>query len=325
MQSENDAAICHAAPTIAGARHFAHEAMATVFELYVEEEDAVYARQAAQAAFAEVDRLERELSRFVENSDISRLNGAKVNQAVSVGLDTYECLAHSKRIHDETGGAFDITIGALYACWLDERKVQRHPSTEELARACQKTGMQHLRLDPESHAAEVLIEGLQLDLGGIGKGFAADKVAEVLREWHLNRALVVAGASSVLALDPPTTRSGWPLTFSHPTPPHSILARFHLAGEAVSASGQRQGRHIIDPRPGKAKPVEGKLAAWSLAPTAVSADALSTAFMVMEPDEIKGYCLAHPETGAVIIQISGKEGSQGGGVMSVGRWPEAKL
>lgn len=325
MRSEKDPAIRNSAPTIAGARYFAHQAMATVFEVYLEEQDVAYARQAAQAAFAEVDRLERELSRFVENSDISRLNGASAHQPIALNLDTYQCLAHAQQVCKETDGAFDITIGALYACWLDQSKALRHPSAEELARACQKTGMHHLKLDPESYAAEVLTEGLQLDLGGIGKGYAADKMAELLQEWNLSRALVLAGASSVLALDAPTTRPGWPVTFSHPASPDQTLARLHLTRQAVSASGLRQGRHIIDPRPGRARPVENTLAAWSLAPTAVRADALSTAFMVMSPEEVKAYCHAHPDTAAMIIPTPDKTQVGGGGILRLGPWPEAKL
>ena len=185
--------------------------------------------------------------------------------------------------------------------------------------------MHHLKLDPESYAAEVMTEGLQLDLGGIGKGYTADKVGELLREWNLPRALVLAGASSVLALEAPSTLAGWPLTFSHPASPDQTLARFHLAGRAVSASGLRQGKHILDPRPGKARPVEDMVAAWSMAPTAVVADALSTAFMVMSPEETEQYCLGHPDTAAMIIPASDAPGGRGGQALRFGRWPEAKF
>ena len=125
---QSDQVVDIAAKTIADAHHFSHEAMATVYELYIVDEDEDYARAGAQAAFAEVDRLELEMSRFLSNSDISRLNAAEHGEIVDLGMDTFECLRRAKEMHDKTGGAFDISVGALYACWLDEDRRLRVPS-----------------------------------------------------------------------------------------------------------------------------------------------------------------------------------------------------
>ena len=106
--------------SIDGMKRFSHEAMATTFELLIVHEDKRYASQAAVAAFDEVDRLENELSRFLENSDVTRINNLPAHQSLQLGLDTFECLKIAKRIYNETNGAFDVTIGTLLKCWRND-------------------------------------------------------------------------------------------------------------------------------------------------------------------------------------------------------------
>jgi len=322
LKPQGERVVDTGARSIADAHHFAHEAMATVFELYIVAEDETYAREGAQAAFAEVDRLELEMSRFVENSDIARLNSALPGETVEVGMEVFDCLSRAVEMYEQTGGAFDITIGALYECWLNDDRTVRRPSEAEVERARGLTGMNHLKLDTESFGVEVLTEGLQLDLGGIGKGFAAEKVADILREWSLGQALVLAGASSVLSVSVPDGMSGWPMRLRNPARPSEILARFELTEGALSGSGRQKGQHIIDPRDAEAGPVEGRLAAWSMAPDAVAADASSTAFMVLEPQEIDDYCLANPQTAAIILPHAVSGESQHPEVMQFGQWQQ---
>ncbi|GAH34276.1 unnamed protein product, partial [marine sediment metagenome] len=157
---------------IPGMKRFSHEAMATTFEVIVIYEDDLYAQQAAQAAFDEVDRLEGELSRFTENSDIARINNLTANQPLQLGLEAFECLKLSCRIYAETNGAFDITIGSLLACWRNDDGTLRTPSQEELELARQRTGTHFIKLDEDEHTVELLADGVQVDLGGIGKGYA---------------------------------------------------------------------------------------------------------------------------------------------------------
>ncbi len=320
LKPQGERVVDTGARSIADAHHFAHEAMATVFELYIVSEDEAYARGGAQAAFAEVDRLELEMSRFIENSDIARLNSALPGEIVEVGMEVFDCLTRAVEMYEQTGGAFDITVGALYECWLNDDRTVRRPSEAEVERARELTGMNHLKLDTESFGVEVLAEGLQVDLGGIGKGFAAEKVADILREWSLGQALVLAGASSVLSVSVPDGMSGWPMRLSNPSKPGEILARFELTEGALSGSGRQKGQHIIDPREAAAGPVEGRLAAWSMAPDAVAADASSTAFMVLEPQEIDDYCLANRQTAAIILPHAVSGESQRPEVMQFGQW-----
>jgi thiamine biosynthesis lipoprotein len=304
--------------SLAGVKRFSHEAMATTFEILIVHEDEKYAGQAAMAAFCEVDRLEGELSRFIEHSDVSRINNLPVGEPLLLGLETFECLKISARVYAETDGAFDITIGSLFQCWRNDDETPRTPSAEELDLARRHTGTDLLELDETEITVKLLESPVQIDLGGVGKGYAVDRVAEMLREWSIETALISGGYSSVLALDAPPEMEGWPLTLSNPSDHSQILARPRLRAAALSGSGVQKGRHIINPR--TAEPTEGKLAAWSGAADAATADALSTAFMIMTPDEIEKYCALHPDTRAMVIVQEQGERTQKDKVLRFGPW-----
>ena len=272
-------------PLIEGMKKYSYEAMATTFEIFIVHDNETYARQAAMAAFAELDRLETVLSRFSESSEITRINNIPAHQKLRLGLDSFECLKISRMIYEQTNKAFDVTIGPLFNCWRKKDGSSRTPTDEELEYAKLHTGMHLLELNETDISVELSIAPLQVDLGGIGKGYAVDKMAELLREWSINVALISGGYSSVLALDAPAGTKGWPLSLSNPNNRKQILARPFLKNRALSGSGVKKGDHIIDPRRGQ--PIEGKLAAWSSAPTAAVADSLSTSFMIMQPEEIE--------------------------------------
>ena len=302
---------------IRGMKRFSHEAMATTYEILVVHEDEHYARQAAAAAFDEVDRLEDELSRFRENSDITRINNLSAHQPLRIGLDAFRCLQASAKMYAQTNGAFDVTVGPLVKCWRAEDGSPRTPSPQEMERARLHTGTNLLELDEQEHAVQLSTSPVQVDLGGIGKGYAVDRVAELLGEWGIEVALISGGYSSVLATKAPAGTSGWPLTLSDPADHKHVLARPHLRAAALSGSGVQKGGHIINPRTGR--PVQGRRAAWSAAPDATTADALSTAFMIMDLDEIERYCSAHPDVLALII-LQEKGRDQKDTILHFGRW-----
>jgi thiamine biosynthesis lipoprotein len=280
-------------------RRFSHEAMATVFEVHAAHSDARYAAQAAQAAFDLADGLERELSRFLPNSDIGRVNHLSAGEQTRVSPSTMECLVIARHVFDLTGGAFDVSIG---------------------------TGLPSLELDPDDFLVGATTSGVRIDLGGVGKGFAVDLMAELLEEWGLEQALVHGGFSSVLALEAPAGLDGWPLTLSDPGAPSRVLARLSVRQTALGASGLRKGDHIVDPRSGK--PARGRRAAWVAVPrlegagaeaqtgarprvaAAAVADALTTAFMLMSPAEVEALCDRSPGLEAWIV-LEPSDGPQG--------------
>ncbi|MBM4030534.1 MAG: FAD:protein FMN transferase [Planctomycetes bacterium] len=270
-----------------------HEAMATTFRLVIAHGDAAYARQAAAEAFAELDRLEARLSRFAEGSDIWRINRLRAGEAAFVHHDTLECLRLAEEVRRETAGAFDVAHAT---------RAPMPPASD----AGGGTGFQPVspptidgalfELEESSHTVRVLTDGLRLDLGGIGKGFALDRMAALLREWEIASALLCASTSTLLALDPPPGEEGWPAELC----PDDAPRRLTLANQALSASGTGvKGDHIIDPRTGR--PAEGRLRAWAIAPTAALADALSTAFMVMTRQKVRAYCRHRPCVSAWVL------------------------
>ena len=258
-----------------------HTAMATVFEIRCASTDEPLARQAASAAFDVVDRLEQELSRFIGNSDISRINHLSAGESTIVGYDAMQCLRLASLIHAETGGAFDVAMG---------------------------TGFDNLVLFPAESVVFARADNVRLDLGAIGKGYAVDRVAETLEDWEVDQVLVDAGLSSVLALEPPTGQDSWPLTLSEPGDTGVVLAHLTARQRALGASGIQKRDHIRDPRDGT--PVRTRSAAWVSAPRhvlaeisrqagvdgspAAAADALSTAFMINEGEDIAAFCRRYP-------------------------------
>lgn len=286
---------------------FSHQAMATTFEILVCHPRSSYARQASLEAFRMLDRLEQQLSRFVAHSDVSAVNASRSNQSVLVGPETMECLQQARAAYDLTAGAFDVSVGA----WM--------PAPEGgLGVTSPKAGMDLVRLDGDAMTVTRLDEAVQLDLGAIGKGFALDKVSQLLAEWGITTALVHGGASTALALEPPPGMAGWPVTLTCPFETHRQLAAISLCHASLSGSAQIRRRHIVDPSTGKHPMC--RPAAWSWAPSGTLADALSTAWVVMEPDRIARLCETNPAIGALVITRDSSAAEPPCQARCFGRW-----
>ncbi len=267
---------------------FTHEAMATTFEIKVDCEDANYACQAANAAFCELDRIETKLSRYDETSDISKINRAAAGVPVVVGYDTFACLKIAVNVSGETNGAFDVTSASNIHSGLHAGSRDIDPA--EMPEIDRRSNF--IDLSDDALSVTVHRSGLSIDLGGIGKGYALDRMAEILQEWEVNRTLLIAGSSTALAMDAPSHEKGWPVNFGHGENSRQVNIRYcSLSGSGLSTKGQ----HIVDPRSGN--PVVIKKRAWALAPTAALSDALSTAFMILDKPEIEDYHRKHDGIG----------------------------
>src|SRR5262249_46118221 len=212
-------------------------AMATQFELALPfgTPDAL---AIAEAALNEIDRLEQQLTVYRETSEVSRLNRLASVAPVPVEEGLFELLALAARIQEETGGAYDITAGALIKAWGFYRGPRRIPAGEEIARALACVGMQHVALEPESRTVRYLRPGLDINLGSIGKGYALDRVADWLRQrCNLTAALLHGGRSSVYAMGAePGDSRGWPIGIQHPWTPGQRLGVVRLRDRALGTS-----------------------------------------------------------------------------------------
>jgi thiamine biosynthesis lipoprotein len=254
---------------------FSHEAMATTFQVFIAGRPAEYARQAAAAAFVELDRLESELSRYIESSDIARANRLPSGASMVLGDDALQCLLGAAQISALTNRAFDPAYASPRAANTDEPL---------------------FALDPSTHTLTSLTERLHLDLGAVGKGYALDRMAAVIAEWDVTSACLQSGGSTALALAAPPDESGWPIGVED-----NVLL---FANRAISGSGIAvQGAHLIDPRSGT--PASRTRRIWSFAASAAEADALSTAFFVMTDEAVVDFCREHSGYGAVFTLADG--------------------
>jgi uncharacterized protein (TIGR03663 family) len=289
--------------------HFSHPAMNTTFEVFIQDTRGTYAGQAARAAFKEVDRLESLLSRFIQNSDIGRINALKPGQELIIDPDTFGCLQVAGQAWQLTDGAFDVTLGNIIEAW------KSGDSQKALFLQVNRPSMKMLRLNTDGLTVTTTDAGVNLDLGGIAKGYAVDKIADVLNEWGIDKALIHGGASSVRALKKPLGKNGWPVTLTDPTN-QQILARLQLEEEVFSCSGIEAGRHIINPFTGR--PVTDRKACWvRMKENAALADALTTAGMIMPIDKIWNLPAKVPDLSLMVLADNHTEG-----VLKIGNWSD---
>jgi thiamine biosynthesis lipoprotein len=261
--------------------------MATMFEIIIAEADRTAARGAAEAAFVEIDRMERLLSRFMPYSDISRINAAEPGKAVVVEIETAECLQAARRMWERTDGAFDVTAGS---------PPRGSPPRDHGEKGA--VGMKRIAIDADTMSVSRLDASVRIDLGGIGKGYALDRAADLLGQWGIGNAMLHGGTSSVRAIGHRPGRDGWQADLRNPSDDQAALGAVMLRDCSLSGSSTAQSRHIIDPRTGK--PVDADRAAWALAGDATTADALTTALCVMDDEEIKRFAKRNPQLSFIL-------------------------
>ena len=292
-------------------------AMACDFEVFLNAGQYPQGTEAAIEALDLVERIEDQLSFFRGASEISRVNRSAADGPVAVKPRLFELLELALKLHAETDGAYDVTAGPLSDAWGFSRRRGTVPNNEQLAEALRLVGSHLVELDPRNKTVRFRRPGVQINLGSIGKGHALDRCTEQLVSAGVGDFLIHGGMSSVSARGCSTpgggqpseaAPDGWTVGISHPVRKGKRLAEIRLCDRALATSGggvqwfrhkgQRYG-HILDPRSGQ--PAEGILSATVLAPTATMADALSTAFFVMGPQQALQWCANRAEISTLLV------------------------
>ena len=266
----------------------------------------------ATRALDVVEELEAQLTVYNDESEVARLNATAHLGPVEVEAGLFALLVRGVEIGRSTGGAYDVTAGALSMAWGFTRGPKRVPDPATLADARARTGSDHLILDPERKTVAFDRAGIVINLGSIGKGYAIDRAVDVIRaHWWPTTCLIHGGRSSMFALGSPPDDFGgrWQVALRDPSCPEIPLGTIHLRNRGMGTSGaafqqfEAGGRvygHILDPRLGE-PPADGPSSVTVLAPTAAEADALSTAFYLLGPDGSAAFLAGRPDVAALFV------------------------
>jgi thiamine biosynthesis lipoprotein len=250
-----------------------HMGTLVTITLYADSDE--QAQRGFVAAFGRIEKLNSILSDYKPDSELSR-----VCQLETLSSDLTKVLAHAQRLAEQTDGAFDITVGPLSRLWREARLVKRWPSQEAIADALRRSGYRKLEVSETTRTARCLAPGMQLDAGGIAKGYAADEALSALRRIGINSALIAVSGDIAIG-DAPPGQQGWRVRVEHETRT--------LQNVGVSTSGDEfqfveiegvRYSHIIDPRTGMPLRNSGHVSV--IAASAMEADALATAKSVLE-------------------------------------------
>lgn len=271
----------------------------------------VYGEQpeaAIEAAFAEVKRLELLLSRFLPDSEVSSINTRAGDGLVDVSPDTIEVLQEAVAIGALSSGAFDVTIAPLMNLW-DFTHAATPPTQAAIKEVRSLVDYRQIRLDVKNRRAGLGKQGMLLDLGGLAKGYAADRAKQVLIEWGIESAYINLGGN-VLLLGSKPDGSAWKVGIRHPRIQNSLVGAIAAKDVSVVTSGDyerffidSQGKrqhHILDPRTG-CPARSGLIGMTVVCPRSLHADALSTTFFLSGIKGCKKLLAELPEVGVFAI------------------------
>jgi thiamine biosynthesis lipoprotein len=262
------------------------------------------AKAAFRAAFDRIAQLDRMLSDYQPDSELNMICRTAVARPVRASDDLFRVLAESQKLAEETGGAFDVTLGPLTRLWRQARKDHRPPGTDALREAAALCGYRKLHLDPKQQTVFLDQPGMQLDVGGIAKGYGADAALRVLAQQGFHRALVAVSGDLAIG-DPPPAKGGWRIGLD------TVDRVLELHNKAVSTSGDteqnleiggRRYSHIVDPSTGMG--LTRRIAVTVAARSGLDADGLATALSVLDAE--RGMALMEKRGAAALIVRDGR-------------------
>ena len=244
---------------------------------------------AAEGALEEAGRIDRMLSNYRPESELTRVNEHAAHQPVKISRELFDLLTTCVEYSRASQGAFDITVAPLMKVWGFYKDSGRLPDRAEVRAALGQIGYRTIELNPASHTIRFARQGVSLDPGGVGKGYAVDKMVEVLRKSGIACALVSGGGSSIYGMGaPPDSPKGWCVPVRDPKDEKKTAAEVYLRDESISTSGNYEkffwanGKlysHIMDPRTGF--PAEGMLAVSVIAPKTLDSEVWAKPYYIL--------------------------------------------
>jgi thiamine biosynthesis lipoprotein len=271
---------------------YAIERMGTSVRIVLYAKGEMAGQRAATAALDRIEELEETLSDYRDESELNRLCREAAGRPRGVSPELFYVLEQAEKFSRLSGGSFDITLGPVVRLWREARRTGRLPSAAEIAKARTLVDYRNVELDPPTRTVMLKRQGMQLDLGGIAKGYAADQALEVLQARGIRTALVALGGD-IRVLGSPPGRRGWTIDVENPDPEgRRPLCSVNLEDEAVSTSGDthqylnaggERFSHIV--RPASGWGLTTAAGTTVIARDGISADALATALSVMSVED----------------------------------------
>jgi thiamine biosynthesis lipoprotein len=266
--------------------------MGTVFTVEMYGSDPAQLARVGDLALDEASRVDRLLSNYRPDSELSRVNRDAATGPVKISQELFDLLSTCLTVSRESQGTFDITVGPLMKVWGFFKDSGHLPNAQAVQARLRKVGYQNIELDRATKSVHFKRAGIELDPGGVGKGYAVDRMVEVLRNEGIHSALISGGGSSIFGLGtPPTDSRGWPIQIADPRNDKKIAAEIYLKDKSLSTSGSYEkffwadGKvysHIMDPRNGY--PAQGMLAVSVLSPRTLDSEVWAKPYFILGPE-----------------------------------------
>jgi FAD:protein FMN transferase len=264
------------------------DAMGTAFTIAAYGEDRGRLESSVAQALEEARRLDGMLSNYKPDSEWSDVNRRAGDGPVRISDELYQLLAACVEYSRQSEGAFDITVGPLMKVWGFYKGSGHLPHRAEVLGSLNLVGYKNILLDPRAHTVRFARKAVEIDPGGIGKGYAVDRMADILRADGIRSALVSGGGSSIYAIGTPPGEQGWKVAIKNPRDPDKSVATVYLKDESMSTSGNyekffyaegKMWSHIMDPRTGY--PAEGMLSTSVIAPRTIDTEAWTKPYYIL--------------------------------------------
>lgn len=291
---------------------FEQPKMGSPFTISIFANDSAKAAQAAAIAFHCADSLNLIFSDYIDTSELNRLNATSgQGNYIPVSTAIFDILKYALQAAQKSNGSYDISMGPVVKLWRTARKTKKLPDADSLKKALDKVGYQFIHLDSVHQSVWLEKKGMQLDLGGLGKGYVAQAALNIIRAMGFSSSMVNAGGKIVIG-DPPPGRSGWRIGITLPEEKEKILQQFlWLNNTSVATSGDiyrhvdingKRYSHIVDPKTGLGITLQRNVTV--IAQDGTISDWLATACSVLPIDDAFKLIKTFPDAALLITEMN---------------------